>query len=263
MKQKLIIIVLIIVIVIFTGYTAYQVIIENRNISSQGIDYPIALDSEKTETSFISGQKSDENASDDSADLSTFKWEVEPMTKKDFVKMLLSYNKKIAYKAGGRRYDLNMPTYTYIFKEMDPKDYEGLDSLGFVDWAYRKVIGTSLESIEKPALLYENSKKITEDKLQIGDIGMTSLNDGEDDHYGIYVGTINSMPVFAHCSSNPTKYMEKGCLQFSYLKSFNDESLNNVSSVSFTYFFRPEVDWKTGDDIVCLEYENGMLQVIE
>lgn len=265
MNRKIVALTLLIIVAVlfFTGFIMYKLVTgDTDDIVDRGNEYPVSIKSDNTETSYIKDLHSDEKTNDEAADMASYVWEVDPMSKEGFASFLLEYDKLIAYKDGGRRYDLSMPTYKAVLSSMGTNEYEGLDSLGFVDWAYRIVTGTSLKNIETPITLYEQSAKVNLDDLQIGDIGMYSKEESGN-HFGIFVGKIDGIPVFAHCANIPIRNMQKGCLQFSYLSSVKDKALNDSPAVSFSYFFRPDVEWLQGNDNVELVLIDGKLSIKE
>ena len=132
-------------VLFFTALIIYKLATgDTDDIIDMGNEYPVSIKSDYAETPFIKGLNSDENANDEAGSMSSYVWEVDPISRESFAAFLLEYDKQIAYKDGGRRYDLSMPTYKAVLNSMGTNEYEGLDSLGFVDWALRIVTGKQI-----------------------------------------------------------------------------------------------------------------------
>lgn len=164
----------------------------------------------------------------------------EEKTRWNLFQLAYSYNGKIPYCVGGRFWQQGYPV---IDGGIDNRNLPegvsmGMDSLGYVIWLYRNMFGICDEEMEAPvALLYEKYK-INKEQLEVGDIGMATLNSDEN-HYGVCIGYDHGIPVFTHCDSSPSELYPGGTTRFSYLSASAKRYYMGNRPVDLQYFFRP------------------------
>ena len=163
------------------------------------------------------------------------------LNKSSLVSICMDSLYKIPFVYGGRCY-----TKGYLIsKNPDTDYYNGVDSVGYLIWAYRQLQGYTPTAASDPLYYYEvhPDKRVNAvSELQVGDIGMVSLNK-TDNSFGIFIGFYMDNPVFVHCSNEPHLVFEKGCVRLSYLKSVCDAYLEGSRPVDYKYFIRPDVEW--------------------
>lgn len=172
---------------------------------------------------------------------------IEPLadqpTKAAMQEIALSYNGKIPYMDGAKCLVQGYPVLDtgFDYTLLPEGGFVGMDSLGYVEWLYLNTFGQCPEELQKPEDVYEKYR-VEEDELEIGDIGMYTL-DGQN-HYGICIGYENDKAVFSHCSSIPKEKYPGGCTSVSYLASQNSTYLQGNPPEDFKYFIRIPVAWE-------------------
>lgn len=163
------------------------------------------------------------------------------VTKENFQSVCMNYLYKIPFDEGGRCYGIGFSP-----SKNPMGGYNGLDSIGWLIFAYRNVTGETAQASVNPVSYvkkYPKSEVKAISDLEIGDIGMLSMSE-TDNHYGIFAGFYNGNPVFVHCSNEPDSVYGTGCLRMSYLKGVCDYYIEGSSPVDFRYFVRPDVEWE-------------------
>ena len=123
------------------------------------------------------------------------------------------------------------------------EDTGGINSEGYVVWLFRQVFGIVPDSFENVIGMYKSGEKILKENLEVGDIGMSSLDSSADTRYGVCIGFKEGSPVFTHLSPVADKGKKSGTNYISYLKELKDAPLNGVEPISLKYFVRPDVEW--------------------
>ena len=119
----------------------------------------------------------------------------------------------------------------------------GLDDIGMVIKIYRNIFGINMYEFEDPAGYAAESDEVSIEELKVGDIGIYTTNEGEENHIGICAGKYKGIPVFAHIDGEHIGRYQCGVFRLSYLKSVSDEKIDESPAVEFNYFFRPDADW--------------------
>ena len=190
--------------------------------------------------------------------------EVRKISRIDLVKEILKYNNIVAYKELGRCYNKELPITKELEFDINIDSYDGVDSLGFVDWCFRFATGKALDNIEFPFSLYNTSEKVVSIKdLKIGDIGYGNMDSEIRNVFGIFIGYYDDIPIFATCRYSPFDNMEWGGLQIAYLKSETNEKLDKAEPVDLKYFIRPNIEWLEGTATVSIVKTNQGLKVDE
>lgn len=157
------------------------------------------------------------------------------------------------YQMGGKSPGIGVPT-------------GALDCSGYVDWVYYQCFGTSITdvsngvpdgvSVAGTALIWYACTEIDESDLQVGDLGFVrdpaTMEAGQVNHVGIYIGQINGSNAFIHCGGTAygTPSRESGRVGISLSGSIN--AINPVTggrfappmkSCTFNYFRRPQFEF--------------------
>lgn len=164
-----------------------------------------------------------------------------PVTHENMRNICMEYLYKIPFLEDGRYFGIGYS----VSMNVDGM-YNGLDSIGWLIFAYRNLTGETSVTSKNPVEYYtknKNSRVQSISELEIGDIGMISLNE-TDNHFGIFVGFYNENPVFVHCSNEPDSVYNQGCVRMSYLQSVCDYYIEGSAPVDFQYFVRPDIKWE-------------------
>ena len=158
------------------------------------------------------------------------------------VKLLLEYNGYVPFHDGGRYWGETFPKFTHGIdnRRKDTETGYGVDSLGYVLWAYYQIFN---EVIQDPAETFRNGRQIAADELLPGDIAMEDYQEDAPNHYGIFLGYDGDIPVFAHCDSSPYPNYPGGVSRLSSSTCFTSQYYMGTPPASFQYFTRPEVAW--------------------
>lgn len=168
-----------------------------------------------------------------------------PQTRSEMLHRILSSIRVIPFSRGGRYQKSEYPVFPEKAIWRKQEGTPGVDSLGFVLWAYYVLFQ---EEISHPALEYQKGKQIPPDELIIGDIGMVEYETGKPNHFGIFLGYDGEIPVFAHCSSRPYPGFPNGTVQLCTLPSEGRKFYGGEPVQDFKYFTRPEVAWDESED---------------
>lgn len=165
------------------------------------------------------------------------------LTRENLREVCMTYLYKIPFVQDGRIYSMGFSAPRNVDGSL-----RGLDSIGWLIFAYRNFTGVTCNASVNPVRFYQEhpkSRVTSLSGLKIGDIGMLDCNDSTDNHYGIFVGFYNENPVFIHCSNEPDSEFKTGCVRMSYLESVCDYYIEGSSPVDFQYFVRPnDIKWE-------------------
>lgn len=117
-------------------------------------------------------------------------------------------------------------------------DAYGMDSLGYVIWVYRNTFGSADKELEEGVSFLKTKTEVPADKLRVGDIGVYSPDEQIPNHYGIYVGDYDGVPVFSHLSGECAEKYPCGHDRYSFLRSARDSYFQGNAPVEFTKFYR-------------------------
>lgn len=201
--------------------------------------YPFDEDSDSIE---FSGVNSGDSGADEDIKYDIYtslEIDADISTPEHLISLALSYNGKIPYAPNGRYWLLDYPIFLDgIDNRLLPADMViGLDSKGYVIWLFRNVFGICDPLIETPTELYKEYQ-VNSDSLQVGDIGMLTINKNEKNHIGVCIGYFEDVPIFSHCDSYADINYPCGNTRISYLKSYRDEYFLCKPPVDFQYFIR-------------------------
>lgn len=164
--------------------------------------------------------------------------------RKYMLKLVFDHNGYIPFADGQRYYGKG------YFKSPDGIDNlrnsspVGMDSLGYVIWVYRNTFGYCDPLFNNPIEYYQKSQKVTVSELQVGDVGMYTNDEGEKNHFGIFVGYEQGIPVFSHCSNLVAPKYPCGNDRLSFLQSSTNSYYLGNAPVELNYFFRPDMPWE-------------------
>lgn len=182
-------------------------------------------------------------------------------SREEMVRLILRSIETMPFVENGRYWKTDFPKYKGVLDSRLPEAAAGVDSLGYVLWAYHAIFQ---DIIPDPEEAYRNGNRISREALRPGDIGMAACGESEPNHYGIFLGYNGGTPVFAHCSSFPSPGFKRGNARLCTLGSQNYYA--GMPGVNFLYFTRPAVEWDEdigGEDITALllrEYGADCLQ---
>lgn len=161
-------------------------------------------------------------------------------TRNALAELLLEYDGYVPYLKDGRLWQETIPKLDHGVDNWNGNlaDGYGVDSLGYVLWAYYQLFHIA---IPNPAEAYRNGNRIPVDGLLTGDVGMEEYQEGIPNHYGIFIGYDDEIPVFAHCTSIPYPGYPGGV---SRLSSIGDKYYMGTAPATFQYFTRPDVEWE-------------------
>ncbi|XBX10770.1 NlpC/P60 family protein (plasmid) [Enterocloster clostridioformis] len=159
------------------------------------------------------------------------------------VSLLYKSKNVIPFCEGGRYWKTEFPAVSGGANHI-PDSGSGVDSLGFVMWAYYAIFQ---EYIDEPSHAYRLGNRISIKDLRPGDIGMMEYAADKPNHYGIFLGYDNEIPVFAHCSSFPFPGFPGGGVKLCSIDSSESKEKLYMGSPAeqFQYFTRPDVMWET------------------
>lgn len=141
-----------------------------------------------------------------------------------------------------------------------------LDCSGYVDWVYYQCFGVSVTdtsngipdgvSMAGTALIWYSCAEISEDELQVGDLGFVAdpaeLAAGKVNHVGIYIGQIAGRSAFIHCGGSAYKTSASPTGRVGISLSGTSNAVNPVTggrfsppmqSCTFNYFRRPQFEF--------------------
>lgn len=169
-------------------------------------------------------------------------------TRSTMVCLLYNSTKVIPFCEGGRYWKTDFPELP-AGSYNSPGSETGVDSLGLVMWAYYAIFH---EFIEEPSHAYRLGNRIGKDDLKPGDIGMSEYDAGIPNHFGIFLGYDDHIPVFAHCSSYPFPGFPNGCVQLCTIQNSITDFYAGAPAEDFKYFTRPDVLWENDQNAVTL-----------
>lgn len=171
-------------------------------------------------------------------------------TRSEMVSLLYNSKNVIPFCEGGRYWKTEFPVASGNVGDI-PDSSIGVDSLGFVMWAYYAIFHVY---IDEPSQAYRLGNRINVDALQPGDIGMLEYAADTPNHYGIFLGYDEDVLVFAHCSSYPSPGFPRGGVQLCSVVSPGSEEnyYAGLPAEGFRYFTRPEVVWEKGQNEISL-----------
>ncbi len=132
---------------------------------------------------------------------------------------------RVPYQWGGKPKTPGYDNFWWTFN--DKGEQIGLDCSGFVQWVYRTSGYSNYGLLGSTQAILNNCETISEDELQIGDIGL--LNHGEKvNHTGIYIGN----GYWIHCSSSKDTVIVS---QFPFTIYKRAPEIENVTLTGYVY----------------------------
>ena len=202
---------------------------------------------EEREEEFSRGEAGDDSQrySDNQMIVKPFETE-RPRARTVLTELALEYDGVIPYASGGRSFDKGFHKYASGIDNRGkaPELQTGLDSWGYVVWLFKNVFGALDEAWLEPESLVSTGKTVNKEEIRVGDIGMMYPAGKVPNHYGVCIGFSGNKPVFSHCVNIPKEHYPLGCTRLSFLAADSQEYIDMSGPVSFTVFFRPDLNWE-------------------